>query len=73
MSRGKGKMSGLTLLIVSMSVSLVRVSLGGNLGTMSFDNPTHLHSAPTNRGVSRLQSLRFPIYSAVRQWFKHRV
>ena len=53
-------MSGLMLLIVSMNVSLVRVSLGGNLGTMSFDNPTHLHSPPTNRGVSRLQSLRFP-------------
>ena len=36
------------LLTVSMSVSLVRVCLGRNLGTTTFDNPTHLNSTPTN-------------------------
>ena len=36
------------LLTVSMTVSLVRVCLGGNLGTASFRNPTQLNSTPTN-------------------------
>ena len=43
------KMTRLMLFIVSMRVSLVRVCLGGNLGTASFSsNPTHLNSTPTN-------------------------
>ena len=44
----------------SMTASLVRVPLGRNLGTTSFSNPVHLNSIPTNRGVSRLQSLGYP-------------
>ena len=37
-------MMALMLLTVSMSISLLRVWLGGNLGTPSFRNPTQLNS-----------------------------
>ena len=40
-------MMTLTFLTVSMSVSLTRVRLGGNLGTTSFSKHTHLNSTPT--------------------------
>ena len=35
-------------LSVSMRVPPKRVCLGGNLGTASFSNPTHMNSTPTN-------------------------
>ena len=67
------KMTRLMLFIVSMRVSLVRVCLGGNLGTMSFYNPhTWILLLLTIRGVSRLQSLRSPsTHFVLKQGFKH--
>ena len=67
------KMTTFTLFIVSMRVSQVRVCLGGNLGPMSFYNPhTWILLLLTIRGVSRLQSLRFPsTHFVMRQGYKH--
>lgn len=57
---GKKKMTALMFSSVSMTVSLVRVCLGGNLGTSSFNNPhTWVLLRLTTRRGRRLQSLRF--------------
>lgn len=65
-------MMALLLLTVSMSFSLVRVCLGRNLGTTSFDNPTYLNSTPTNnrRGdQAPVPKISKPF--VMRQGFKH--
>jgi hypothetical protein len=60
------------LLTVSMSVSLVQVCLGRNLGTTTFDNPTHRNSTPTNnqRG-DQAPVPKISKHFAVRQGFRH--